>query len=376
MKKLIIAILTLITLPASAQISGDGYYRVQNNGTERYVSITDDIIGGIDMTATTVDMANITTIRDYDKVKSNPGTIIYISKANSKNEYDLEAQGISIHAITGGQAYVKLTHQDEDVYTISATAKGITKWLYDITSKNYDESSVTDYGDAVNQYWRIKPLNTTNNYIGFTPTLQTSDGWYGTFYAAFPFRVASSDVHVYYVDGVKEGVFQLKEITDDIKPANTPMIIKCSTNDASKNQITPVVATTTAPTDNKLSGTLFCSFKYEHVKNIKFDDSKMRLLGLNSAGELIFTKDKSSLTVEKSKYYLPKNTAYLYDASGLSGEYKLVSRETYTGIRNIDAEATPSAAQGTYTLTGIRVDDTKPLRPGIYIQNGKKVVVK
>ena len=81
MKKLILAILSLITLPASAQISGDGYYRVQNNGTERYITITDDIIGQVDMSATTVDLINITTWRGFDNVKSNPGSIIYINKS-------------------------------------------------------------------------------------------------------------------------------------------------------------------------------------------------------------------------------------------------------------------------------------------------------
>lgn len=373
MKKIIIAILTLIAIPTTAQITGDGYYRIQNNGSERYITITDDIIGGIDMSATTVDMANITTWRGFDNIKSDPASIIYINKVGSK--YDLEAQGISVHAITNGQAYVALDYIDEDVYTISASAKGVSKSLYDVTSSK-DYSSVADYGEGENMYWHIKPINTTNNYIGFTPTLQTSDGWYGTFYAAFPFTVASSDVEVFYVDNYKEGVFQLKKITDDIKPALTPMIIKCKTNDASKNQITPVVATTTAPSDNKLRGTLFCSFTYEHEKNVKFEKNTMRVLALNNAGELVFTTDNSSLTKDMGKYYIPKNTAYLYNASALSGDYKLVSREDYTGIKDIETKAQSKVSKGTYTLSGIPVDSNKVLRPGVYIKDGKKVVIR
>ena len=165
MKKIIIAILTLIAIPTTAQITGDGYYRIQNNGSERYITITDDIVGGIDMSATTVDMANITTWRGFDNIKSDPASIIYINKVGSK--YDLEAQGISVHAITNGQAYVALDYIDEDVYTISASAKGVSKSLYDVTSSK-DYSSVADYGEGENMYWHIKPINTTSLWLHLT----------------------------------------------------------------------------------------------------------------------------------------------------------------------------------------------------------------
>ena len=59
--------------------------------------------------------------------------------------------------------------------------------------------------------------------------------------------------------------------------------------------------------------------------------------------------------------------------SGLSGEFKYVSREDYTGIRNINADK--KADDTIYTLTGTRAN-SKNLRPGIYIQNGKKKVIK
>lgn len=372
MKKIVTAILALIATPCIAQLNGDGYYRIQNNSTERYVTITDDIVGGIDLGTTTVDMTNITTWRGFDNVKSNPASILYINKVNTK--YDLESQAISVHAITGGKAYVDLIDCTQGIYIIGATAKGLTKYLYDVTGSK-DNSSVADYGDEENRYWRIKPLDTTDNYIGFTPTLQTSEGWYGTFYAAFPFKVVSEDVHVYIVDGVKDGKFQMKEITDEIKPALTPMIIRCSTNDAASNQIIPVVETTSQPSDNLLKGTLFCSFNYLHEEYVKFDTNTMRVLGVNNSGELVLTKDNSSLIKKMSKYYIPANTAYLYVAKGLSGEYKLVSRDEYTGIQSI--EATPeSAAKGTFTLSGVKVDDSKKLSPGVYIKDGKKIVLK
>ena len=376
MKKIITAILALIAIPTVAQITGNGYYRIQNNGSERYITITDNVLNNISTSSTIIDYGNITTWF-WDNVKSNPASIIYIKAVGS--EYDISAQGISVHDITGGKAYVQLNQRgsDKSIYLIQASAKqggvSVNKTLYDgSTSDEYDY--VNDDGKDTHKYWRIKPVDTEDNYIGITPTVQTNDGWYGTIYASFPFKLASSGMTAYYVDGVHAGQFQLKEITDDVKPAATPMIIKCSSNDAAQNMIIPVDAATTAPTDNKLSGTLFASSLRNHQVRVEYDKNTMRVLGKDASGNLIFTEAESSY-LTKSKY-IPKNTAYLYDATGLTGDYVLVSRDTYSGISNIEANPQKSAVKGTFTLSGVPVDDNKALRPGIYIKNGQKVVIK
>lgn len=46
-----------------------------------------------------------------------------------------------------------------------------------------------------------------------------------------------------------------------------------------------------------------------------------------------------------------------------------------SGIREIN-DRQPAKAKGTYTLFGVKVTDTKHLQPGIYIKNGRKIVVK
>ena len=377
MKKIITAILALIAIPATAQITGDGYYRIQNNGSERYITITDNIITNVSTSSTIVDYSNITTWKGFDNVKSNPASIIYIKAVGS--EYDISAQGVSVHQITGGKAYVSLKQRgsDKSIYIIQASATqggvSVTKTLYDSSSTDeYDY--VGDSGASTHQYWRIKPVDTGDNYIGITPTVQIGNDWYGTIYADFPFKLASAGMTAYYVDGVHTGQFQLKEITDEVKPAATPMIIKCSSSDATQNKILPVAAATTAPSDNKLSGTFFASSLRNHTVRVEFDKKTMRVLGKDASGNLIFTEAESSY-LTKSKY-IPKNTAYLYDKSGLTGDYVLVSRDTFTGISNIKANPQPAAAKGTFTLSGVQVDDNKALRTGIYIKNGQKVVIK
>lgn len=375
MKKIITAILALIAIPTTAQINGDGYYRIQNNASERYITITDSVNNNTSTSTAIVDLNNISTWKGFDNVKSNPASIIYIEAVGSK--YDLAGQGLSVHQLTGGKAYVDLKNRAEGIYLIQASAKQggitVTKTLFDGASDDeYDY--VSDDGATTHQYWRIKPVDTEDNYIGITPTVQTNDGWYGTIYAAFPFKLVSSGMAAYYVDGIHEGQFQLKEISDEVKPAATPLIIKCSSNNAEQNKILPVIAATTAPSDNKLRGTYFASSLRKHIARVEFDNSTMRVLDTDDTGNLIFTNPESSYLANSK--YIPKNTAYLYDTTGLIGDYLLVSRDTFSGISNIEVNTQKIAINGTFTLSGVQVDDNKVLRPGIYIKDGKKVVIK
>ena len=374
MKKILTAILALIAIPSIAQLNGDGYYRIQNNITERYVTITDDVIGDIS-TPADIDVNNLTTWKGFDNVKSNPGSIFLIEAVGDK--YNLSGQGVSVHKITGGKAYVSINKRAEGIYQLSASATqggvSVTKYLYDATSDDEYDYVRTD-GNTAYQYWHIKPVDEADDYIGITPTIETNDGWYGTIYAAFPFKLASSGMTAYYVDGVHTGQFQLKEITDEVKPAATPMIIKCSSNDAAQNKITPVIATTTAPTDNLLGGTYFASSLRKHIARVEFDSNKMRVLGNDVNGDLVFTTATEDYLTNKK--YIPKNTAWLNIPTGLTGDFKLVSRDTFAGISNIEVNAQSTGTKGIFTLSGVQVDETKTLRPGIYIKNGKKVIIK
>ena len=103
----------------------------------------------------------------------------------------------------------------------------------------------------------------------------------------------------------------------------------------------------------------------------------MRVLGKNEAGELVFTTAPKSYLTEEA--YIPANTCWLNVPSGidgkpLTGDFKLVSRNDYTGIHDINSDA-DNANSTTYTLTGVKVQSKNP-KPGIYIRNGKKIIIK
>ena len=263
-----IALITLVSFltaaETTAQTVADGFYRIQNYATTRYITINDDIIGKVNTSSTDIDLANIVTWRGFDYVKSNPASIFYVENKGG-NQYNLKAQGTSIYDIAGGKTYLNLDARDDNTFIMSASYGGATARLYD-TSKDSDEgyvhkssSSGADYGR-----WRFVPITDGDSYIGLQPTVQTNDGWYGTVFASYPFKVLSSDIKVYIVDGVKEGAFQLLEITDEVKPAATPLVFKCSSNDAASNKIMPVTDATSAPAGNYLDGTYFASTTNKH----------------------------------------------------------------------------------------------------------------
>lgn len=99
----------------------------------------------------------------------------------------------------------------------------------------------------------------------------------------------------------------------------------------------------------------------------------MRVLGKNDAGELAFVKATSDYLTKK--HYIPMNTCWLNIPEEYTGDFQALSSGEYTGIRNINADTKNKADDTIYTLTGTKAN-AKTLRPGIYIQSGKKVVIK
>ena len=372
MKKILLFLTTLLPLTATAQLNGDGYYRIQNNKTERYLTLKDNVVNGtVDMSTASADVSNLRSWRGFDQVESNPASIFYIQKVGT--QYNLIAQGTSIYDITGGKKYLDIYERNNgEYYLFEVTASGVAGHLYD-SPNSAVRGSVTTKGTKDYMFWRLLPVTTESNYIGLKPTVEATDGWYGTLYASYPFKLACDNVEVYYVDGVCEGQFRLKLITDEVKPAATPLVFKTNSNDPAQNKVIPVFAETTAPTDNVMSGTYFASSENEHIARIEYKSETMRVLGVDANKNLVLTTaNESNLTDGK---YIPMNTCWLNVPSWLSGDFMRVDRDAYTGIKTIETSNQKNAVKGTFTLAGVPVDDTKALSPGLYIKDGKKVVI-
>ena len=376
MKRVIISALVSILTPtlATAQLSGNGFYRIQNNASQRYITINDDIIGQVNTSSTTADLSNIVTWRGFDYVKSNPASIIYIESVGSK--YNQSAQGTSVYKIAGGRTYIDITDKGGNTYEFSVSYSGAKIKLYD-DSKSADKGGVRQSSsDQSYALWRMLPINTSDNYLGLQPTVQVGDSYYGTLYADYAFKRVSDGIKIYYINAEDEGRCRLKEITSEVIPAATPIIFKCSSNDPAQNMVMPVTDEAEKPTDNYLAGTYFASTTNKHKEYVEYDDATMHVLGVGADGQLSFVTAKSTDLVNDGQH-IPMNTCWLRLFNNLTGEFTVLDESQYAGISTINTDKEiGTSKQGTFSLSGVRINDSRQLKPGIYIQNGKKMVIK
>lgn len=376
MKRVIISALVSILTPtlATAQLSGNGFYRVQNNASHRYITINDDIIGQVNKSSTTADLSNIVTWRGFDYVKSNPASIIYIESVSGK--YNLSAQGTSVYKIAGGRTYIDITDKGGNTYEFSVSYSGAKIKLYD-DSKSADKGGVRQSSsDQSYALWRMLPINTSDNYLGLQPTVQVGDDYYGTLYADYAFKRVSDGIKIYYINAEDEGRCRLKEITSEVIPAATPIIFKCSSNDPAQNMVMPVTDEAEKPTDNYLAGTYFASTTNKHKEFVEYDDATMHVLGVGADGQLSFVTAKSTDLVNDGQH-IPMNTCWLRVFNNLTGNFTVLDETQYAGISTINTDKEiGTSKQGTFSLSGVRINDSRQLKPGIYIQNGKKMVIK
>jgi len=112
----------------------------------------------------------------------------------------------------------------------------------------------------------------------------------------------------------------------------------------------------------------------------------MRVLGKDAEGNLaLIPATNNELVVTDLGKYLPANKAYFTisekEAEATKNGIKLLNKadfDTATAIQSVVSK-TATEKSGIYTLTGAKVaegNSTEGLTKGIYIINGKKVVVR
>lgn len=386
-KRLFLLLLGCVTmLGAQAQLNGAGYYRVKNVTSGRYMSLSDDHSRGVDFNSCTADCGAMQTSKIMDNIYSDPGSIFYLDHISGVS-YNVVGQGTSLHDIINYYIYISPVGS---YYKIYQEQKGQRVTLSDLDDVEEDESYVATTGGKTT--WYITPLNTTDNYIGVKPTISVGDKHYAAVFTGYPYTLGAG-MKAYYINKVieKEGVVIIKELTGTI-PAKTPVLIECSSTDISKNQITPVLNSVAVPSDNVAKGVYFCLGDRwsAHYNSTKFDPSTMRVLSLNTYGNLAVstsTQNLKTVMIEPKgadgKHLtitaIPANSWYIPVSSSAPSELKLVTAEQYaTGIKDITVK--PASLYNVYTLEGVQIKKNatsiSDLHQGIYIINGKKVVIK
>ena len=169
------ALLILVAiLTVSAQYTTDGYYRIRNFGTKRYMHVTDNT-GSYDMNRDVGDFAAIQLWKGEERVISDPSTLMYVTK-KSAEQFDLTCQGTGIYAMVHRYVDVHTISSGpfKGSYTVSATEYGITKYLSDNETANVDRGTLGTGAASPYRNWEVFMVSATNDntYFGLTPNVQ------------------------------------------------------------------------------------------------------------------------------------------------------------------------------------------------------------
>ena len=236
--------------------------------------------------------------------------------------------------------------------------------------------------------WILEKVDDTN-YFGVKPStnMRGRDGkYYTTLYVDFPFQI-KGDVKAYTIEGVEaknaDGYYfaKVKKLAQqgDVVPAQTAVVLECNSTNPADNQLLPTGDETPVPSNNRLCGTFFG----EAISGLTVKDGtgaernvtrdNIRAFNINTADSrnpIGFYKVKSNVT------NIPGNKAFLVltnaeaQAKGFVLEFEDGGT---TGIETIENSKNSTDDGVYYDLQGRRVEN--PTR-GIYIVNGKKVVIK
>lgn len=318
MKRLLLVLQAFVlTLAVSAQLNGDGYYRIKNVGSERYVTVRDNR-GGIDIGSASAEMGAVELYKGFDNVVSDPSSILYIDETTSG--YKFYSQGTDTYEIIGYYLLIKKNsdgsykaYQGNSMVVLclgdGVTTSGVTGKMSTNAKGNYRD-------------WYILPVTSTSkdNYFGVKPEVKAADGHYASFYASFPFTVASAGMKVYYIDKADYGMAVYKEVTDGVVPGAAPVFVKCVSDVPADNKL-DIAANSATLSDNKLSGVYFNNDNAAHLNRKEYDPETMRVLGTDADGKLAYVKADYD--------YLPANRSYLTVSAGSPDVIKIVTEEEY-----------------------------------------------
>lgn len=353
-----------------AQYTGSGYYRVSNYSSGRDIWIV-DCTGGI--VGTSADSHAIQLKNDKEGALSSPKTIIYIDDLGN-GYFNLSSQGTGIYQILSYYVSIGIKDSSRGIMTVEASKGGLNFSLGD-EGKDYGfgYTSLTIYGKSTNNRWVATPVSSnSDNYFGVKPTIQSNGKFYAPFYADFAFKFASSGMKAYTISDIDNSISAaiIKEVTTDIIPARTPVLIECSSSDISNNRLDILKSNASPISGNKLSGNFFNYDEMEDYKSCpgsitEFNSESMRVFNINENGNLVLSTDAKTLYKDQfgdwsDVNFLQPNTSYLPVASDTPEELRIITAEEYEEYKaQVNAEKAKEANQIAYQRLSAELADLK-----------------
>lgn len=373
----ILFLLSILQLPA--QDIENGYYRVSNVGSGRYVYVTDNT-GEIIYQAATADFGALELWKDHSKTYSDPASVIYIEKKGSNDSgtyYDLRAQGTGVYAIIGYYVNVYYSNGIYQVY-----GEGV--YLSDDNTGDGDRGRMGTNRKGDYRKWKVSKIDTSNEYFGIEPSIKKDDRYFQPFYADFGFSPLGTGMKVWLVKEVNKDAVIITPFTGEVVPARTPVIIECASNNAYDNKLNLVYDYSDLNQDNKLAGVYFNNANRSKSTDARkeFDRNTMRVLGIMTNGKLGYGFSKVAADEKNGLQYLEANKSYLPVESGLPEEIPVMTEAEYeewlissVASRNQDRTVTVVMLSGR-NLGQMKADEISSLPAGIYIVDSKKVVIR
>lgn len=272
--------------------------------------------------------------KNNPKVHSMPALIVKVT-GNSTGTAGLEnvemsAQGVSTYDISGQKFRVE-KYLDND-YFLFGNHDGFTGYIKDNGGeKSYMElvgqvhnPSIWNRPDAGKRYrWAFHIIDEESfdtNYFGALPSPNTklNGKYYTTMYTSFPYECRDG-VKAYIVDKILEdGKAHLMQVSENIVPANTPVILECNSTEAIGNRLMPLLYDPLpVTTTNLLKGEVYLNDESGDESNFRttFDPTTMRVLS-NDKAVFANANNKDPLNGNSTLKYIASNTCYL-DVSGI-----------------------------------------------------------
>lgn len=371
------------------------YCRIKNKATERYLSM----YGDQQATETTEQINNnesplvvVNSFKTVSDAVSDPSTIFYISGLNDNQ------QGL-LHTIFKAQTVDTSNRILNNLKYISTvySANGYKFVLpYDFDSGEVnlylrdDNNGVRFRGsDDDNALWDIELLDEEHmetSYFGVAPKnyfCMTQEGvtkYYTSLYTSFPYKLMD-DVVAYWIENegsvdVENKKVTLKEIpTNNIVPGKRAVILECLyAGDASKNRLIPM------PEEGNMDGGFHlmhgeCGLNGHQINPSDFADQGafyiLSVANTNPATSAMgFYKYSKPIPSNKMFVVIPKeHEAEAKSMTFIWGDDKIDGIATKTdGFQLVFPDKNEY-----YDLQGRKVEHPQK---GVYIHNGKKIIVK
>ncbi len=352
-----------------------GYVFANEKGIWNWIDIRSSIAGNYQKTwgskgvfkGSTEFFVNNKSYVPYDAHSSQPKTAIF---------YITNCSGIDVFLFNNNTS--------NGIFTISATPSDGSPVSTSTTLPKQQESFSTLYGlDKLKSYkielsipakTYLYELSFRINPLTYQTTVTDGVNW-GTMYLDFPVTIPNEehpDLQVFAVSSADEtNGCSVNRITGSI-PKNTGVLLYEPIVDSH----VPITFTETSEPDpvfSMLSGTAETDFTVAKALQGKSSTTKVLTLGKEKNNpDLVGFFIYNGTRLSQYKAYLTYDYGTPTSGSNVKGFY-ISGFDEFTGVQTVEIENTESG--NWYSLQGVRLN-ARPTQRGIYLNNGKKVLVK